>query len=369
MKTISKVVISGGGTGGHIFPALAIANEIKKRNPKCEFLFVGAIGKMEMEKVPAAGYKIIGLPISGLSRKISIDLLKFPFKVLKSYFQAKKLLKSFEPEVVIGVGGYASAPTLFAANKLNIPTLIQEQNSFAGLTNKILGKKVKKVCVAFPEMEKFFPMDKVVITGNPVRRDAVQIKGKKDEAMAKFNLDSSKKTILIIGGSLGARTINEAIKNNAQELIEKGYQLVWQCGKYYEEKYKTWLNENQLTNIHLSAFIFDMNLAYSAADIVISRAGAISISELTIVQKPCILIPSPNVAEDHQTINAKSLLNRSAALMIKDTEASDKLIQTIYNIFEPKKYGQIKENLAECALLDADELIVNQIELILNDQK
>ena len=320
---LRKVIISGGGTGGHIFPAIAIANRIKVDFPDVEILFIGAEGKMEMEKVPKAGYKILGLPIRGMSRKLSLDLLKFPFMVIKAVGMAKKIIKEFQPDVVIGVGGYASAPTLRAANSLGIPTLIQEQNSFAGKTNKWLSKKVKKICVAYEGMEKFFPAEKIVMTGNPVRKEVVTIEGKRTQGFASFGLDPNKRTLLIIGGSLGARTINKSIFAAKDDLLKEDIQLIWQCGKFYIEEYRKLVGEHP--NIYLSDFIYNMDEAYACADMIVSRAGAISISELTIIGKPVILVPSPNVAEDHQTKNALALTQKSAAILVKDIEAEAQL--------------------------------------------
>ena len=325
-----KVIISGGGTGGHIFPAVAIANEIKKMVPDAEFLFVGAEGRMEMEKVPAAGYKIVGLWISGLQRKLTLANLSFPFKVISSMFKALKIVKEFQPDVVIGTGGYASGPTLRAASGKGIPTLIQEQNSFPGITNKILSKKVNKICVAYEGMERFFPKEKILFTGNPVRQDISGVSNKREEAITFFGLDANKKTILIIGGSLGARVINEAIGAGLEDFNKNNIQIVWQTGKGYIETARS-----QAANFPIAKvfdFISRMDLAYALADVVISRAGAGAISELCIVEKPCILVPLPSAAEDHQTKNAMALVNKQAAILVKDIEAGQLLVNSVLQL-------------------------------------
>jgi UDP-N-acetylglucosamine--N-acetylmuramyl-(pentapeptide) pyrophosphoryl-undecaprenol N-acetylglucosamine transferase len=326
---IERVIISGGGTGGHIFPAIAIADEIKRRNPKAEILFVGANGKMEMEKVPAAGYKIEGLTIAGFQRKITFSNFLLPFKIIASLWNAIKIIKSFKPQVVIGVGGYASGPTLQAALFLKIPTLIQEQNSFPGKTNKILSGKVTAICTAYDGLEKFFPKNKIVLTGNPVRKEMVEIEGKRKEAFEFYGLNSNKKTILVIGGSLGARTLNESIKSYLQELQKNNIQVLWQCGKIYVDTLTKELEQKDLNGIKMVQFISRMDLAYSLADVIISRAGAISVSELCLVKKPVILVPSPNVAEDHQTKNAMALVNKNAAVLVKDCEAKEQLVKPV----------------------------------------
>lgn len=330
--SINRVVISGGGTGGHIFPAVAIADEIKRRNPNAEILFVGAIGKMEMEKVPAAGYKIVGLNIVGFQRKFTLKNFLLPFKIIASLLNARKILKEFKPQVVIGVGGFASGPTLQAATYLNIPTLVQEQNSFPGKTNKILSKKVTKICTAYEGLDKFFPADKIIETGNPVRSEMVQIEGKREEAFRFYNLDVTKKSILIIGGSLGARTLNESLLPFVKELQEKNIQVLWQCGSFYYDTLKAQIDELDMTGINMVKFINRMDLAYALADVVISRAGAISVSELCLIKKPTILVPSPNVAEDHQTKNAMALVNKKAAILVKDIESKVNLIPTVIEL-------------------------------------
>ncbi len=332
MSKINRVVISGGGTGGHIFPALAIAKELKLRNPNCEILFVGAEGKMEMEKIPAEGFNIVGLPIVGLQRKFTLKNFLLPFKLLKSLSMARSILKKFNPQVVIGVGGYASGPTLKMAQQLGIPTLIQEQNSYPGKTNRILAKKVKAVCTAYEGLESVFPSNVLHETGNPVRPELGDIKLTKEEAFSFFpTLDPAKKTILVLGGSLGAKTMNDAVFAYLDELKKTNIQILWQCGKYYFQTLsETLLNEN--APIELTAFIARMDAAYTVADVIVSRAGALSISELCLVGKPVILVPSPNVAEDHQTKNAMALVNNQAALIIKDVEAKNLLIKSAVNL-------------------------------------
>lgn len=357
-----KIILSGGGTGGHIFPAVAIANQIKKQVPGAEILFVGALGKMEMEKVPAAGYKIIGVPIAGLQRKLTLANLKLPFLIIRSLLKTRKIIKDFQPDVVVGTGGYASGPLLRAACSKGIPALIQEQNSYAGITNKILSKKVKRICVAYEGMEKFFPKEKIMLTGNPVRQDIRDTDAKRKEAMRFFNLDTSRKTILIIGGSLGARTINEAIGAGLKTLAENNIQLVWQTGKGYISTAKEQAAPHAQKNIYAFDFISRMDLAYAAADLVISRAGASSVSELAIVSKPCILVPSPNVAEDHQTKNAMALVNKKAAVLVKDTDAKNDLIQEAVALMQDhNRKAELTKNISALALPEAAETITKEI--------
>jgi UDP-N-acetylglucosamine--N-acetylmuramyl-(pentapeptide) pyrophosphoryl-undecaprenol N-acetylglucosamine transferase len=352
-----RIIISGGGTGGHIFPAVSIANELKKINPENEILFVGALGRMEMEKVPAAGYKIIGLQISGIQRKFSLSNFLIPFKVLSSVMKAKKIIREFKPHVAVGVGGYASAPLLYAATGMKIPSLIQEQNSYAGITNKILSKRVQRICVAYDGMEKYFPADKITHTGNPIRQDIADLEYKKEEALQYFNLSSDKKILLVIGGSLGARTINESMQAGIEKLIANNVQLIWQTGKSFSAA------ENiKREGIKSHAFITRMDLAYAIADVVISRAGASSVSELAVVAKPCILVPSPNVAEDHQTKNAMALVNKNAAILIRDNEAKEKLVDAAIELFRDEaKQKDLKENISKLAIKNSAERIVNEI--------
>lgn len=357
-----RIILSGGGTGGHIFPAVAIANEIKKMVPDAEILFVGALGRMEMEKVPASGYKIIGLPIAGIQRKLTISNLKFPFLLIQSLLKARKILKDFKPDAVVGTGGYASGPLLRAATSMGIPALIQEQNSFAGVTNKWLSKKVNIICVAYEGMELFFPEEKIILTGNPVRQDIEKVNEKKEEALNFFKLDNTRKTILVIGGSLGAKSINEAVAGGLEKISNNNIQLIWQTGKGYAEIGK--ITSANFSQRHLYAFDFisRMDLAYSAADVVISRAGASSISELCNTNKPCILVPSPNVAEDHQTKNAMALVNKEAAILVKDSEAKDKLIEeAIRLIVDEEKQKKLKYNISTLAKNNSANVIANQV--------
>lgn len=354
-----KVIVSGGGTGGHIFPAVAIANEIKKMVPDAEFLFVGAEGRMEMEKVPAAGYKIVGLWISGLQRKLTLANLSFPFKVISSMFKARKIVREFQPDVAIGTGGYASGPTLRAASSKGIPSLIQEQNSFPGITNKILSKKVNKICVAYEGMERFFPKEKILFTGNPVRQDISGVSNKRDEAITFFGLDANKKTILIIGGSLGARVINESIGAGLDDFNKNNIQIVWQTGKGYIETARA--QAANFPNAKVFDFISRMDLAYAAADCIISRAGASSVSEIQIVGKPCVLVPSPNVAEDHQTKNAMALVNKKAALLVKDAEAKNVLINTSIDLMKNEALQtELRENILKMAMPGAASVIAKE---------
>lgn len=360
---IERAIISGGGTGGHIFPAIAIADEIKRRNPAAEILFVGAEGKMEMEKVPAAGYQIKGLKIVGLKRKLSLSNFVLPFKIVKSLLKAKNIVKEFKPQVVVGVGGYASGPTLKAATMLKIPSIVQEQNSFPGKTNKLLSKSVSKICVAYDGLDRFFPKEKIILTGNPVRREMVAIEGKRDEAISFYQLDPAKKTILIIGGSLGARTLNESVLNAYNLLRESNVQMIWQCGKLYHEELTEKLAGKEAENIRRMQFIERMDLAYAAADVIISRAGAISVSELCLVKKPVILVPSPNVAEDHQTKNAMALVDMEAAILVKDDEAREILIRhAIKLIGDTVNCKRISTNIATLAKPLATESIVDELE-------
>lgn len=362
MKQKIKIIVSGGGTGGHIYPAISIANALKQKHQDCEILFVGAEGKMEMEKVPAAGYDIIGLPIRGLQRSLSKENLKFFSRLLKSIWKAKAIVKGFEPDAVVGVGGYASGPLLHVAAKLGVPALIQEQNSYAGITNKLLAKKAKKICVAYEGMERFFPKEKIVMTGNPVRKDLLEIESKREEALKHFGLKSDKKTILIVGGSLGARTINNSVLNSLDAISQSGVQVIWQTGKFYIEKVTKELENWDLPNLKVTDFLSRMDLAYAAADIVISRAGAGTISELCLVEKACILVPSPNVSEDHQTKNAMALVNKDAAVMVKDVEAEVNLIpQALDLINKEERCAQLAKNCKLLAKPDAADDIAEHI--------
>lgn len=319
-----------------------------------------------MQKVPEAGYKIKGLPVAGLQRSLTIENLKFPFKLLKSLTQASQIIKDFNPDAVVGVGGYASGPVLYAAQVKGIPTLVQEQNSYAGLTNKILAKRAKKICVAYPEMDRFFPTDRIAYTGNPVRKDILDLSGKREKAFAHFGLDPAKKTLLVLGGSLGARTLNQAVLADMQKLDNEGYQVLWQCGKFYFQEMKSRLADSGLKNIHLHEFIREMDLAYAAADVIVSRAGALSVSELSLVGKPVIFIPSPNVAEDHQTKNAMAYVSHEAVLLIKDSEAVGALEQQVTKLMKDAKLsGELGRNIRNMAKPDAADAIVKEIEQLI----
>ena len=367
-NVMKRVLISGGGTGGHIFPAISIANEIKRRNPDTEILFVGAENRMEMEKVPAAGYKIIGLPVCGFDRKHLFKNVKVLFKLFKSMRMARKILKDFSPCMAVGVGGYASGPMLKAAQKMHIPTLIQEQNSYAGVTNKLLAAKADAICVAYDGMERFFPQEKIVKTGNPVRRNLIECALSRDEAITRLGLDPAKKTILVVGGSLGAKTINEGIKAGLGLLGEKSdnLQVIWQTGKYYDANTREALERSKVKNVLRMPFIADMDVAYRAADLVVGRAGASSISELQLLGKPSILVPSPNVAEDHQTQNAMALVDKKAALMIRDIDAVNVLVgKMIDTVLDDELLSSLSANVAGMALPDAAGHIVDCMESIL----
>ena len=362
-----RAIISGGGTGGHIFPAIAIANALKKLDPAAEILFVGALGRMEMEKVPAAGYKIIGLDIQGIQRKAIWKNVLFPVKLLKSLNRALKIIRDFKPDVAVGVGGYASGPLLYAASLTGVPYLIQEQNSYAGITNKRLGKKAKKICVAFDGMEKFFPANAILKTGNPIRRDSVNIAGKQDEGYKFFKLSPSKKTILVTGGSLGARTLNNSIMAGLDKIVDADVQIIWQTGKFYYNGIIEKLGENYHPNICVTEFLTRMDLAYAVADIIISRAGAGTIAELTVVRKPVILVPSPNVAEDHQTKNAMALVQEKAAVLVADKDAETQLVNKAIELINDKEEQKILiENIGKMAMPDADEVIAKEVLLIVH---
>lgn len=365
-----RVIISGGGTGGHIFPAVSIANAIKEKDAQAEILFIGADGRMEMQRVPAAGYKIIGLPVRGLIRPLwSPKNISVLIDFLKSKRMVKKIIRDFNPDVAVGVGGYASAPTLNAASSLGIPCLIQEQNSYAGVTNRSLANKAQKICVAYEGMERFFPKDKIVLTGNPVRQSLSKSAITHDEAATGLGLDACKPVILIIGGSLGARTINESILNSLDTIRESGVQIIWQTGKYYYESIQGRLKSEQaIPSLHATDFISDMDKAYSAADLVISRAGASSISELCQLGKPCILVPSPNVAEDHQTKNAMALSTRNAAILIRDAEAQEKLIPcAIKLVTQTDRLSELSQNVRKLAFFNSAEIIAEEVFKLANE--
>ncbi len=362
-KKAYKIILSGGGTGGHIYPAIAIANELKLRFPDAQFLFVGAKDRMEMEKVPQAGYEIKGLWISGIQRSLSIRNLLFPFKLVSSLWNAMRIVRKFKPNVVIGTGGFASGPLLQAAVSKGIPSLIQEQNSYPGITNKLLSKKVEKICVAYDGLERFFPKNKIIKTGNPVRLGLLNSEDKKDQAKKHFNLVEGKKVLLVIGGSLGAKAINELLERELDYLNTNNLQVVWQCGKLYYEKYKIYGNDKY---VQVHAFLNNMDLAYAAADFIISRAGASSVSELCIVGKPVIFIPSPYVAEDHQTKNARAIVNEDAAILIAQNDLEvDFKSKFTQLIVAPEKQKQLSENIKKLALENATKDIVDEIEKLL----
>jgi UDP-N-acetylglucosamine--N-acetylmuramyl-(pentapeptide) pyrophosphoryl-undecaprenol N-acetylglucosamine transferase len=353
-----KFILSGGGTGGHIYPAIAIANELKSRFPESEILFVGAQDKMEMQKVPQAGYPIKGLWIAGLQRRLTFDNALFPVKLLSSLLKSRQIIKQFKPDVVIGTGGFASGPLLQMANSAGIPTVIQEQNSYPGITNKLLSKKANAICVAYEKLERFFPKDKIVLTGNPVRQDLIAIDDKRTEGITHFNLDPNKKTILILGGSLGARRVNQLIEKELEFFASQKVQLLWQCGKLYFDEYQKYNSGN----VQVMAFIERMDLVYAAADIVISRAGASSVSELCIVGKPVVFIPSPNVAEDHQTKNAQSVADKNGAILIRESELDTTFESTFSDLIaNESKQNELSQNIKNLALPNATKAIVEEI--------
>lgn len=366
-----RAIVSGGGTGGHIFPAISIADKLKELNPETEILFVGAEGKMEMEKVPAAGYKIVGLPVVGLQRQLNlrniINDIQVPFRLIGSLRRARKIVKEFRPDVVVGVGGYASAPLLWAATGMKIPAVIQEQNGFAGLTNKMLGSRVQKICVAYEGMEKFFPADKIVMSGNPIRKDVSvpSTPEQKAEAMQFYGLDPNKKHLFVVGGSLGSGTLNRAMMHWIQDGCPGGedIEVIWQCGKYYKAATDEFMAAHpDILGIRHFAFIERMDLAYAAADVVISRSGASTVSEICAMGKPTVFVPSPNVAEDHQTHNAMALVRREAALMVKDSEAIDELLPTAVGLLSsPHKMASLSKNAEAMALRNAAQVICDEI--------
>ena len=364
MSDSIRIIISGGGTGGHIFPAVSIANAIKAKRPEAQILFVGAEGRMEMQRVPAAGYDIKGLPVRGLIRPLwSPKNIGVALDYLKSIRMVKSIVKDFKPDVAVGVGGYASGATLDAAAKMGIPCLIQEQNSYAGVTNKHLASKARKICVAYEGMERFFPADKIMITGNPVRQNLIETKMSREEAVTSFGLDPKKKTILFVGGSLGARTVNESILRRLDVIRKSEVQIIWQTGKFYSAKIKAQLeNAEPVKNLVVTDFISDMGTAYKAADLIISRAGASSISEFCLTGKPVILVPSPNVAEDHQTKNAMSLVNKQAAMIMKDAQAPDELVDlALETVNSKEKLESLSMNIKKLALPDSANIIADEV--------
>ena len=357
-----RIIISGGGTGGHIFPAIAIANAVKKQNHDTEILFVGAMGRMEMEKVPAAGYRIEGLWISGLQRSLTVKNALFPVKVMRSVSKSIGIIRRFKPDAVVGVGGYASGPLLYAASLMKIPALIQEQNSFPGITNRMLAKRVQRICVAYDGMEKWFPKEKILLTGNPVRQELIHLEGKKARASEAFELNPDRPTLLVVGGSLGARTINESIANCLELLKSKNCQLIWQTGATYAGTAAKLVEEQQYSGFRSMAFIERMDLAYAMADVVISRAGAMSVSELCLVKKPAILVPSPNVAEDHQTKNAAALANANAAILVKDIESREKLCEKVDQLLLDNEIQKnLSSNIGKLAFENAADAIASEV--------
>ncbi len=357
-----RVIVSGGGTGGHIFPALSIANAVKAKCPNAEILFVGAENRMEMQRVPAAGYDIIGLPVSGFDRKNLLKNISVLWRLMKSRRKARRIIRDFRPHVAVGVGGYASGPTLKEAGAMGIPTLLQEQNSYAGVTNKLLAKQAACICVAYEGMERFFPKEKIKLTGNPVRQSLMEASITHDEAVRTFNLDPTKKTVLIIGGSLGARTLNESMLNAWDSLGDCDVQFIWQTGKYYYKQITEQIGERKLENVHVCDFISSMDAAYAAADLVISRAGAGSISEFCLLGKAVILVPSPNVSEDHQTKNALALVNKDAALYVKDAHAAQELVPlALSTITDEKKLNQLRANILALAYHNSAEIIADEV--------
>ncbi|MCW3804242.1 undecaprenyldiphospho-muramoylpentapeptide beta-N-acetylglucosaminyltransferase [Plebeiibacterium marinum] len=354
-----RVIISGGGTGGHIFPAVSIANALIQRDKNIDILFVGAEGKMEMEKVPAAGYKIVGLPVAGFQRRLTFKNITFFFKLASSMLKARKVVKDFNPDVVVGVGGYASGPVLRVASNRNIPCVIQEQNSYPGVTNKILSKKVSRICVAYPDMERFFPKDKIILTGNPVRQNLLK-KIEKRDAAKYFDLDPDKRVVFVTGGSLGARSVNEGVLAGYQKLLDQNIQLIWQTGKFYYEDIKKAVPENK--NVKIMAFVDKMEAAFALADVVVSRAGASSISEMALLQKAVVFVPSPNVSEDHQTKNAIALVKESAAILVKDSEVRERLIGEVLELVQDDdRMSTCQMNIVKFAKPDAANEIVDEI--------
>jgi UDP-N-acetylglucosamine--N-acetylmuramyl-(pentapeptide) pyrophosphoryl-undecaprenol N-acetylglucosamine transferase len=357
-----KIIISGGGTGGHIFPAISIANELRDRYPDTEILFVGALEKMEMERVPAAGYQIVGLPVMGFPRKPSFKMISFVLKLFRSMRMAAKVIRDFRPDAAIGVGGFASGPVLKAAVRKGVPAVLQEQNSYAGVTNKLLASKVKKICVAYPNMDRYFPKEKIVVTGNPIRKNLIDSRVNREEAINFFKLDETKPVVLVLGGSLGARTLNESVMANLDAIAQSGAQIIWQTGSYYYKEMLERLSDGEPDNLFPMEFVSRMDMAYTAADVVISRAGAGTISELCLLAKPCILVPSPNVAEDHQTKNALALVENEAAILIKDADAKGQLFQHTFDLLaDEKRMKSFANNIRKLAKPNAASEIVDVI--------
>ncbi len=363
---MKRVILSGGGTGGHIYPAVAVAEALKRKHKdKVEILFVGAEGKMEMEKIPALGYDIVGLPVAGLQRRLDLKNLLVPFKVVSSAMRARKVIRDFSADIAVGFGGYASAPVLWAAQQMGVPTVIQEQNSYAGLTNKLLSRSAKRICVAYDDMERFFAADKIIKTGNPLRGTFSRTKSKSSEALAYYSLREDLPTLLVVGGSLGTRTLNEMMKRWVEQLDGQpsSIQIIWQTGKFYEKEMRAFFEQHKVENIWQGAFIDRMDYAYEVADAVISRSGACTVSELCLVGKPTIFVPSPNVAEDHQTKNAMALVERDAALMVRDAEAAARAMAVAQELLSDKeRLAQLSRNISSLGIADAAERVVRQIE-------
>jgi UDP-N-acetylglucosamine--N-acetylmuramyl-(pentapeptide) pyrophosphoryl-undecaprenol N-acetylglucosamine transferase len=356
-----RILIGGGGTGGHVFPAIAIADALKKAHPQTEFLFVGARGRLEMEKVPEAGYKIQGLPVAGFQRRLTLKNISFFFKLASSLMISRRIIRQFNPQMAIGVGGYASGPILKAASRKGIPILIQEQNSYAGVTNRLLARSAKIICVAYENMERYFPSEKLVMTGNPIRQHLVTPSGNRVEDLKEFELEEGKKTCLVVGGSLGARTLNRSLMDGLKKLDRNDIQVIWQCGKYYKDEVMQFVDSSGMKHIKVMPFISKMECAYNVADVIVSRAGAITISELCVIGKPAILVPSPNVAEDHQTHNANALVSRQAAVMIPDGEAPEKLVDSMLDLaFNDTIKAELAENIKQLAIPDAAERIASE---------
>ena len=362
MEDNLRVIISGGGTGGHIFPALSIADAVKAKRPDTDILFVGADNRMEMQRVPAAGYPIKGLPVSGFDRRHLLKNIVVLFRLAKSQRMAKRIIRDFQPDVAVGVGGYASGPTLKMAGAAGIPTLLQEQNSYAGVTNKLLAKNAAVICVAYEGLERFFPAEKILVTGNPVRNSLLKASVTHDEAVSSYGFDECKPVVLIVGGSLGARSVNESIVAHLNDIRQSDVQFIWQTGKYYFEEMKARVGSDKSSNLAITDFIADMDVAYAAADLVVSRAGAGSISEFCLLGKPVILVPSPNVAEDHQTKNAMALVNRGAALLVKDAEAREQLVPTAISVAQDTaRLAALRTNILTMALPDSASLIADEV--------
>ncbi len=363
MSNELRIIISGGGTGGHIFPAISIANAIKAKRPDAQILFVGAEGRMEMQRVPAAGYEIKGLPVCGFDRQHLLRNIKVVCKLMKSQYLARRIIKDFKPQVAVGVGGYASGPTLNVAGRKGIPTLIQEQNSFAGVTNKLLAKRASKICVAYAGMERFFDPAKIILTGNPVRQGLTESTVTREEAAKSFGLNPARKTVLVTGGSLGARTLNDSVLTQISNIAASGVQFIWQTGKYYYETYERKVHDKGgFPSIFITDFIANMDYAYKCADLIISRAGAGSISEFCLLGKPVILVPSPNVAEDHQTKNALALVNNDAAIYVKDAEAVDKLVKiAIETVKNDERLKELSENISKMAFHNSADVIADEV--------